>query len=79
MQLESLGTLIQKGSILLISFLDDIVILMLTRLGVHWTWLHWLSTALLIATIIYWCFRLGRYYYRVRGQHEIDCQHQVGT
>ena len=58
MQLETLGTLIQKGSILLVGFLDDIAIFALTRLGLHWTWLNWLSTVLLIATIIYWSVRL---------------------
>lgn len=69
MQLETLGTLIQKGSILLVGFLDDIAIFALTRLGLHWTWLNWLSTVLLIATIIYWSVRLYRYYDRIRGQN----------
>ncbi|MBT9317591.1 hypothetical protein [Leptothoe spongobia] len=69
MQLESLGPLIQKGAILLVSFLDDIAIFALTRLGLYWSWLHWLSTVLLIATLIYWSFRLYRYYDRIRGQN----------
>ncbi|MEM9809575.1 MAG: hypothetical protein AAF959_30370 [Cyanobacteria bacterium P01_D01_bin.56] len=69
---NSISNIVQKGFVLLINFADDIAIFSLSRLGFHWAWLHWLSTALLIVTCVYWTLRLWRYYRRVqyaRGQH----------
>ena len=64
MQIESisglLGNLLQKGFLLLLNFIDDIAIFALTRLGFHWYWLQWLSTGLLIITLLYWGLRLWR-------------------
>lgn len=51
----------QQLGLLLISFLDDIVLFVFSRIGLHWAWLHWLSTILLIATLSYWAYRLLRY------------------
>lgn len=70
MPLNSISNLIQKGFVLLLSFVDDIAIFALGRLGLNWTWLHWVSTIALIATLIYWCIRLCRYY------HSLKCTHQ---
>lgn len=62
MQLDNLSSLAQKAFILLLNFVDDIAIFALTRLGVCWVWLEWLSTVLLICTMVYWTLRLWRYY-----------------
>ena len=64
MQVDSLSGLAQKGLLLLLSFTDDVALFLLSRLGFHWAWLQWLSTALLAATLIYWALRLMRRYYR---------------
>lgn len=66
MQLDNLSNLVQKVLILLLNFVDDIAIFVLTRLGFHWAWLQWLSTVLLAVTVAYGTIRLWRYYRRVR-------------
>ncbi|MEM7062604.1 MAG: hypothetical protein AAF572_05510 [Cyanobacteria bacterium P01_B01_bin.77] len=66
MQLDNWSNLVQKALILLLNFVDDIAIFGLTRLGLHWAWLQWLSTILLVVTVAYWTIRLWRYYRRVR-------------
>lgn len=70
MQIESisgpLSNLLQKGFLLLLNFIDDIVIFALTRLGFHWFWLQWLSTGLLIITLLFWGLRLWRAYRRLQ-------------
>ena len=63
---NSVSHIVQKGCVLLLNFVDDIAIFGLSRLGFHWTWLQWLSTALLIATLVYWAIRLWRYYRRMQ-------------
>ncbi|MGB7251966.1 MAG: hypothetical protein WBC73_23725 [Phormidesmis sp.] len=67
MQFDHLSGLIQKGLLLLLSFSDDIALFFLARLGFHWAWLQWLSTALLIATLAYLGLQLVRHYYGSRG------------
>lgn len=70
MQFDSLSSLIsnliQKSGLILLNFADDIILFIFTRLGLHWGWLQWLSTALLVLTIIYWSLRLLRYCYRMQ-------------
>ena len=61
MQLDSLNNLLQKSLFVLLNFVDDIALLALARLGFDWVWLHWLSMALLIITIVYWSIRLWCY------------------
>ena len=72
MQLDNLSGVIHKSLLLLLNFVDDIALFLLTRLGLHWPWLQWLGTALLIVTAVYWGMRLWRYlrrhYYRLSGQ-----------
>lgn len=65
MQLDNLSNLVQKALVLLLNFVDDIAIFSLTRLGLHWAWLQWLSTILLVVTVAYWAIRLWRYYRQV--------------
>lgn len=63
MQLETIGKWMQKLSVLLFSFLDDIAVFVLSRMGFHWMWLRWFGTVLLVTTLSYWIFRLLRYCY----------------
>ncbi|MEO0867058.1 MAG: hypothetical protein AAFY17_01180 [Cyanobacteria bacterium J06642_11] len=73
MDFDTISNLVQKGCVLLLSFADDIAIFTLSRLGFHWAWLHWLSTGLLIVTLIYWSFRLWRYAQRRLALTTKDC------
>jgi len=45
----------------LFSLLDDVLLLGLSRIGVHIQSLQWLSSLILSCTIIYWAFQLLRY------------------
>ncbi|MGB3136538.1 MAG: hypothetical protein WBG38_18085 [Nodosilinea sp.] len=45
---------LQKGFPIALSFIDDALLLLATRAGLHWPWLKWLSTVLLTATLLYW-------------------------
>lgn len=69
MQPDSFSDLLSRSLFVLLNFVDDIALVALTRLGVHWVWLHWLSTALLIVTIVYWSIRLWRYCDRRLGKY----------
>ncbi len=42
----------------LLSFLDDALLLGLSRLGLHWRWLHWLSPVMQIGTLLYFAIQL---------------------
>ncbi|ESA32230.1 hypothetical protein N836_26945 [Leptolyngbya sp. Heron Island J] len=68
MQLDNLTDLIQKSVLLALNFIDELAIFTLTRFGLHWPWLHWISTILLVITIAYWGIRLWRYCYRLQQQ-----------
>ena len=76
MQLDNLTGLIHKGLLLALNFLDDFAVFTLTRLGLHWPWLQWISTTLLIVTIVYWGVRLMRYCYRLQNQDEVRLKAQ---
>ncbi len=69
MELDNLTGLIHKSLLLALNFVDDLAVFTLTRLGLHWPWLQWISTILLIVTAVYWGLRLIRYCFR--------CQHQA--
>ncbi|MEA5449379.1 hypothetical protein VB780_12420 [Leptolyngbya sp. CCNP1308] len=56
-----LQTIVQKGLPVALSFADDALLLLATRVGLHWPWLHWLSTVLLAATLLYWGMQLLRF------------------
>ena len=45
-----------------LSFLDDALLLLLPRLGLHLNGLQWLSPVLLSGTILYWLGHLYSYY-----------------
>lgn len=64
MQVKTIGKWAQKLALLLLSFLDDIALFTLSRIGLHWVWLRWVSSIVLIATLSYWAFRMLRYCYR---------------
>ncbi|MBW4690487.1 MAG: hypothetical protein KME27_01835 [Lyngbya sp. HA4199-MV5] len=50
-----------------LSFLDDALLLLLPRLGLHLDGLQWLSPVLLSGTVVYW---LGQFLYsRYRVSH----------
>jgi hypothetical protein len=59
--LDLLQSVLQKGLPLLLNFLDDAILLGMTRMGVSLPWLQWLSWVLLIATLLYWTYRLYRF------------------
>ncbi|MEA5464077.1 hypothetical protein [Leptothoe sp. PORK10 BA2] len=58
-----LQTVAQKGFPFILSFVDDAVLMIATRVGLQLPWLQWLSTILLVATLLYWTVRLVRYWY----------------
>ncbi|WP_333480371.1 hypothetical protein [Allocoleopsis sp.] len=43
---------------LLFGFLDDALLLILSRLGIHFKGLEWLSPVILSCTILYWAVKL---------------------
>lgn len=45
---------------ILVSLIDDVLLLGLARLGWNWPWLHWLSIAVVIGTVVYWVVHFGR-------------------
>lgn len=57
-----LFTTFQKVFPIALSFVDDALILVLSKIGVHLPGLQWLGTALLILTILYWTVRLIRFW-----------------
>ena len=68
MQLDHLSELIHKSVLIALNFIDELAIFTLTRFGLHWPWLHWVGTILLIITVLYWSFRLWRYCYQLQHQ-----------
>jgi uncharacterized protein (DUF486 family) len=68
MQLGNLTGLIHKSLLIALNFVDDLAVFTLTRLGLHWPWLHWISTTLLIVTAVCWGIRFMRYCYRLQQQ-----------
>ena len=59
-----LQTVLQKGFPFLFSFLDDALLLGLTKIGVSLPWLQWLGVILLSVTILYWSVRIARFLYQ---------------
>lgn len=59
--LDLLQAVTQKGLPLLLNFLDDALLLGLSRLGVSLPWLEWLGMILLLGTLTYWAFRVVRF------------------
>ena len=57
-------TTVCKGLPILLSFLDDALILGLTRIGITMPWLQWLSAVLLSATVLYWSWRFFHFLYQ---------------
>lgn len=49
-----------------LSFLDDILLFGLSRLGLHLRWLHWLSPIILAGTVIYFAVELFRHRHLAR-------------
>jgi hypothetical protein len=45
---------------ILVSLIDDVLLLGLARLGWNVPWLHWLSIAVIVGTVIYWIIHFGR-------------------
>ena len=43
------------------SFLDDALLLLLSRLGLHLDWLQWLSPLLMSCMLTYWAVKLLRH------------------
>lgn len=56
--IDSPFRVLSQMPLFLLSFLDDAVLLGLSRLGLHWQWLHWLSPVMLGYTLLVWTIRL---------------------
>ena len=67
--LSFIQTTVCKGLPLLLSFLDDALLLGLTRIGITLPWLQWLSIILLCATALYWSWRILRVLYQKSFPH----------
>jgi hypothetical protein len=62
---------VSKGLPMLLSFLDDALLLALTRIGIQLPWLSWLSGLLLSATVLYWSWRiLHRLYQKFSSRYQ---------
>jgi ABC-type nickel/cobalt efflux system permease component RcnA len=66
-QFNSLWVLTQQGLLLAVNFVDDLALISLTRLGLQWAWLQWISAALLIFAVVYWLVRFLRYRQQIRS------------
>lgn len=62
--LTSIQTALQKGVPFLFSFLDDALLLGLTKLGVSLPWLQGLSIILFSATLLYWSLQILRFVHK---------------
>lgn len=51
------------------SFLDDALLLLLPRFGLHLGGLQWLSTVLLLCTVLYWVIKFFYSRYRASLAH----------
>ena len=56
-----LQTAVQKSLPILFGFLDDLLLLGMTKIGITLPWLQWFSIFLLSATILYWSFCIMRF------------------
>lgn len=61
--LQLFQTTCQKGFPILLSLLDDALLLGLSRIGISLPWLQWLSLILLSATLAYWAWRILHFLY----------------
>ncbi len=50
----------------LLSFLDDALLLGLSRIGLHLPWLQWLNPVVLSCTLMYWAVQLLRNRHHIR-------------
>ena len=50
----------------LLSFLDDALLLGLSRIGLHFPWLEWLNPVILSCTLMYWAVQLLRNRHYIR-------------
>lgn len=67
---SDLPSLLQKGAIVLLSCVDDAIVMTLGKLGVSLPGLQVLSTILITVSICFWVYRIGRFLYRrYRLQH----------
>ena len=61
---DTLQSLFEKAAILLLSCIDDALMVMLSKLGVSLPGLQCLSTVLITITICFWLYRLLRFVHR---------------
>ena len=61
---DLLPTVLQKGFPILLSFLDDILLLGLTQIGVNLPWMQWFGVLLLGITMLYWSFHITCFLYQ---------------
>lgn len=62
--LPLLHSITQKGLLVLSSFLDEILLLGLNKMGINLPGLQWISVLLLWGAILYWSLRLARVLYQ---------------
>lgn len=56
-------TVLQKGFPILLSFVDDALLLGLSKFGISFPGFEWLGALLLSATLLYWGWRILQYLY----------------
>lgn len=54
---------LQKGFPILLSFVDDALLLGLSKFGISFPGFQWLSVLLLSATLLYWSWRILQFLY----------------
>jgi hypothetical protein len=59
-----LHSILQQGLPLALSFLDDVLVLFLAKIGIPLPGLHWLSWVLLVFTIVYYIVHFLRYHFK---------------
>jgi hypothetical protein len=50
----------------LLSFADDALVLVFSRIGLHIHWLQWFSQVLLSCTLLYWVMKLWHHRYSIQ-------------
>lgn len=59
-----LQKLLQKVLPLSLNFLDDALLFAVSKIGLHLPWLQGLTTVFWTLSLLYWAFRIGKFFYR---------------
>lgn len=70
--LQLISQTLTKAAPLMLSFADDALLLVLSKMGITLPGMAWLPTLLLSATIIYWSVRVAIFLY-AKYQTSLSC------